>query len=385
MTEAEWLACDRPGPMLEFLRGRATDRQLRLFAYACCRSVLPFIPPGPCREAVEVALRHADGESTADELAAARAAAIALAERAGPNRAAAWAACEAAAPSAIRAARAAAEEAREQVRRAGERVAEEEARAQAGFLRDIIGNPFRPVAPASVQWLAGVTAVRDAAEEVYAGGPQENLLLLADELERGGCADSGVLDHCRGPGPHVRGCWVIDLLLRTPPQTPEVPPGPAPASPSPVSPPDPTFGTPSPLAAAFADYLGPAKYRRALRRMAGAYLRTGRLDRPPGWEGFVSLYPAWDDPGEGIPAGLAVCGVHGHALVARVLRAPPENPGSTRDPVFLRDRATLFPYAHPAEMDAGPERRVWWCPACQAARDQSEGHRGLPAAGETNC
>ena len=72
MTEAEWLACEAPGPMLEFLRGRASDRQLRLFACACCRSILPCIPDA-CRDAAEVGLRFADGQATLDELIEARA------------------------------------------------------------------------------------------------------------------------------------------------------------------------------------------------------------------------------------------------------------------------------------------------------------------------
>jgi hypothetical protein len=39
------------------------------------------------------------------------------------------------------------------------------------------------------------------------------LALLADALEEAGCTSAAVLDHCRGPGPHVRGCWVVDLIL----------------------------------------------------------------------------------------------------------------------------------------------------------------------------
>ena len=38
------------------------------------------------------------------------------------------------------------------------------------------------------------------------------LAVLADMLEEAGCADAGILGHLRGPGPHVRGCWVVDLL-----------------------------------------------------------------------------------------------------------------------------------------------------------------------------
>jgi hypothetical protein len=37
--------------------------------------------------------------------------------------------------------------------------------------------------------------------------------ILADALQDAGCEDAAVLAHCRGPGPHVRGCWVVDRVL----------------------------------------------------------------------------------------------------------------------------------------------------------------------------
>src|SRR5262245_38904818 len=124
--------------LLEAARERATDRQLRLFACACARSVLGFVPEGPCRDTLEVALRFADGRATPAELADARAAAIPVAGRPGPCQAAAWAACETAHPSPLRAARAAAAEAREQLRRQSREAEAEEVRLQAMFLRDIL-------------------------------------------------------------------------------------------------------------------------------------------------------------------------------------------------------------------------------------------------------
>jgi hypothetical protein len=78
------------------------------------------------------------------------------------------------------------------------------------LLRDIFGNPFRPVS-VEPHWLT--PTVRNLAAAIYAGRAFDRLPVLADALEDAGCDNADVLTHCRGPGPHVRGCWVVDLLL----------------------------------------------------------------------------------------------------------------------------------------------------------------------------
>jgi hypothetical protein len=86
--------------------------------------------------------------------------------------------------------------------------------ASACLLRDLIGNPFRPVPTIDPAWLAwNGGAVRKMAQAIYDGRRFADLPVLADALEDAGCADAAILGHCRGPGVHVRGCWVVDLLL----------------------------------------------------------------------------------------------------------------------------------------------------------------------------
>lgn len=77
-------------------------------------------------------------------------------------------------------------------------------------LRDVFGNPFRPVT-VEPSWLT--SDVVGLAAAIYADRAFDRLPILADALEEAGCDHPNVLDHCRGPGPHVRGCWVVDLLL----------------------------------------------------------------------------------------------------------------------------------------------------------------------------
>jgi len=81
------------------------------------------------------------------------------------------------------------------------------------LLRDVFGNPFRPtpVDPAWLSWRDGTVA--KLARAFYAEGRFGDLPVLGDALEEAGCDDPALLAHCRGPGPHSRGCWVVDLLL----------------------------------------------------------------------------------------------------------------------------------------------------------------------------
>ena len=94
---------------------------------------------------------------------------------------------------------------------------------QAALIRDLFGNPFRLVAisPAILAWHdSTVVRLAQAAydERHVTAGTLDNtrLLILADALEEAGCADPDILTHLRGSGPHVRGCWVVDLLLGKP-------------------------------------------------------------------------------------------------------------------------------------------------------------------------
>lgn len=76
--------------------------------------------------------------------------------------------------------------------------------------RDVAGNPFRPVA-LRPEWLT--PTVTDLARSIDIGGRYDVLPVLADAVEEAGRDSAELLSHCRGPGPHVRGCWAIDLLL----------------------------------------------------------------------------------------------------------------------------------------------------------------------------
>jgi len=77
-------------------------------------------------------------------------------------------------------------------------------------VRDIFGNPFRPIA-FSPSWRTSDAVA--LARTMYETREFSAMPILADALQDAGCDSDDVLNHCRGEGPHVRGCWVVDMVL----------------------------------------------------------------------------------------------------------------------------------------------------------------------------
>jgi hypothetical protein len=222
MIEAEWLASADPEAMLPFLDGKASDRKLRLFACACCRRVWHLLTDAQSRHAIEVAERYADGRAGVKDLAGAKMLAAGAASRTdraawaaywttSPRAAGSvWNASTAAVEAAARAAARAADTDRDAAWRSAHSAS---AREQAHLLRDLFGALFRPAAldPAWLAWHGGTVA--RIARTIYDERRFGDLPILADALEEAGCSSGAILGHCRGPGDHVRGCWVVDLVL----------------------------------------------------------------------------------------------------------------------------------------------------------------------------
>jgi hypothetical protein len=78
------------------------------------------------------------------------------------------------------------------------------------LLRDIIGNPFRSIT-LNPSWLT--STVLALATGIYEEKAFDRMPILADALQDAGCEHEEILNHCRQLGDHVRGCWVVDLLL----------------------------------------------------------------------------------------------------------------------------------------------------------------------------
>ena len=229
MTEQDWLACTDPLEMLAFLLTHPdySERKMRLFAVACYWQVEEFHWDEPLFDAeVEAVGRYADGLAGREELAAQAEAAEAPASAGASGRA--REAVVSLVPHVTQAALAAAGERAEPTMRAdatiwaawatseAARVPDQERRHQCALLRDLF-NPFRPVTPEPAWSTPQVVALAQAAyeqRELPAGTlDTARLAVLADALEEAGCDQADLPAHLRGPGPHVRGCWAVDLLL----------------------------------------------------------------------------------------------------------------------------------------------------------------------------
>jgi hypothetical protein len=213
--EKHWLTETRPASLfyaterLPDRRKVRTARRLRLYACGCYRLVWDRIKLESIREAIVKTEEYADGEITHKELTRYRypqgeprtgsaddylrlSIGSLITPKVIPAHIA-WLVRAALTPSRY-----------EQVHKW------EECPEQADLVRDVFGNPFRPVAfdPA---WRTS-TAVA-IARGMYEPRDFSAMPILADALQDAGCENADILDHCRGPGPHVRGCWVVDLVL----------------------------------------------------------------------------------------------------------------------------------------------------------------------------
>jgi hypothetical protein len=222
VTEAEWLAYNEPLQLLDHVIDRASLRQLRLLACACCRRLWAALSE-EARLTVEVAERYADGQAGRKELSGTK----------GGYYSAVRAdncASLAARPSqgfrrqvrgvVVQAVLSASADEDGWVRRTVPAIEAAEKAALSALVRDVLGARFRPVAvdPAWLKWDRGAVAqlARRCYEEreLPSGllSPQR-LAVLADALLEANCDSAELLGHLRDPGPHVRGCWGVDLLL----------------------------------------------------------------------------------------------------------------------------------------------------------------------------
>jgi hypothetical protein len=229
-TEEDWLACPAAVCLLaRVLRFDPPERKLRLFGCACCRLVWHNLVHRESKAAIEAAERYADGAISAEEMHAAAEAARAC-SAGGPARGAdrrgrqkyaeyvswvsavevAWAEGKGGWPywerlveipsHVLQAAR---------FQRFGLNEEAMEA-ALCDRLRDVFGNPFRPVTVAP-EWQT--PTVMTLARSIYEGRSFDGLPVFADALEESGCTERALLGHCREDREHVLGCWALDALL----------------------------------------------------------------------------------------------------------------------------------------------------------------------------
>ena len=222
MTEQEWLACDDVDQLIDHHKETVSDRKWRLFACGCCRENWNWMTDRRSRQGVTVA------EKLADKLIPDR-----EADLAREGTAEAWTTVWGDGWHVYQTARAAhfslssnldhvllapsethnawLNAVRDGIVRHPMEDVESQVKArQTSLLRDIVGNPFRPT---TVEASWSTPTVVSFARVIYEQRTFEELPILADALEEAGCQNQEILQHCRSGELHVRGCWVLDLLL----------------------------------------------------------------------------------------------------------------------------------------------------------------------------
>ena len=228
MTEEEWLSATDPTPMLESLRGKASDRKLRLFAVACCYRIWSLLYDVRSRKAVLDTEQYADGLLTDEQLVRVYAEAeAAFLQTPDPRPLAALVSAQTLAASAAWGASVSRSEGSmlcpdvpliEMAINTAVQAADtaeydrqgEERAYQCWLVRDIFANPFHPI-PLNPSWQT--STVLALAQGIYEDRAFDRLPILADAHQDVSCDNPDLLNHLRSEGPHTRACWALDLLL----------------------------------------------------------------------------------------------------------------------------------------------------------------------------
>jgi hypothetical protein len=196
--------------MLAEVRGKVSDRKHRLFACGSSRHFWHLFTE-QSKHAIEVSEKVADGRATLEELAVVHNGAAH-----GQTEREAWLAFQASLPKGTLAAFSVTQPGFCKAARTNYQFSETWPvwkKFMCDLLRDVVGNPFRK-ATANPLWLAwNDGTVVKLADGIYEDRAFDRLPILADALEEAGCNDADILGHCRSGGEHVRGCWVVDLIL----------------------------------------------------------------------------------------------------------------------------------------------------------------------------
>jgi hypothetical protein len=227
MTKKEWLTCPYGHALAEFWGDRFTERKARLLMLACCRRHAFARTNATLRAAVEAVTAHFADPGAADKPFESkqlrdlykRVNRIASGRQREPERGIAFGVLAAVEPNSV------GEELGESISflvysclydiadGLSDAEIEGEGAAQAVLVREVLGNPLLRTKP-KVKPAWRTDTVMTLARQMYTAEEFGAMPILADALQDAGCDNNDILNHCRDTSqPHVRGCWVLDLLF----------------------------------------------------------------------------------------------------------------------------------------------------------------------------
>jgi hypothetical protein len=230
MTEKEWASSNEPLSMLEFVKGKASNRKLRLYAVACCRNVWQWIPEYS-RKSVEAAERYADKQATRKDMSQAIDDILkdfearpyfdgSIACAYYVSRWSIWDAVNGvlratgSTPTSEKWLKAVnskrkTKAIREAARKECVQIYKAQVAAHCNIARDI----FSPFIRLRRNYFAFTPKTLAIAQSIYDNRIFSLMPSLADALQSDGCDNMSILNHCRMNKLHFRGCYVIDAIL----------------------------------------------------------------------------------------------------------------------------------------------------------------------------